>query len=331
MNKTSISWVKATDGSPGFTWSPVVGCSPVSAGCKNCWAARLAATRLAHLPEYQDLARCQWCDDIGDMLPRESWRYTWIGDVCFLADRLAEPLLRRKPSGIAVSLMGDLFHPKVTNEQIAAVFGVMAACPQHRFYVCTKRAKRRLEWFEWIAQALPSCHPLGAARGVRWYASGEFSHHGDDSSAKSTSAAYGSVTPKWTWPLPNVIQLTSVEDQATFDERIMDTVATPAAVRGLSIEPLLGPIDLHLLSTIPKDIEPSYMHALTYLKINWVIVGCESGPNARPMRHEWAASIWRQCLDAGVPFFYKQAMTNVYGGKLCHEPRLEGKTWRQMP
>lgn len=306
MNKTAISWALGPDGAPGYTWNPVVGCSQVSAGCKNCWAARLAATRLAHLPEYRNLAYhlevVKGDSDIEN--------FHWSDDVRFLAGRLAEPLRKRKPSGIAVSLMGDLFHPKVTNEQIAAVFGVMAACPQHRFYVCTKRAKRRREWFEWcLSRSAQPALLCSEAAAIRLGAS--------------------LVKPKdGPWSLPNVVQLTSVEDQATFDERIMDTVATPAAVRGLSIEPLLGPIDLGLMSTVPKDIEPSYMHALMYLKIGWVIVGCESGPGARPMRREWVEKIWRDCIDAEVPFFFKQEMRN---GKLNHMPSLAGVTWRQTP
>lgn len=266
MNPTSISWCLGPDGAPGFTWNPIIGCKHASPGCANCWAERLAATRLDHQPAYQGLTRDG----------------RWTGEQRFLAERLAEPLRRRTPSGIFVCDMSDLFGEGTTNEQIAAVYGVMATCPQHLFYVCTKRAKRRREWFEWFAG---------------WNRLREWAKH----SAGSSPIAWAIyrlgaelLAAGRTWPLPNVIELTSVEDQATADERIPDALATPAAVRGLSMEPLISGIEMRGWTGRQK------------LGLDWVIVGGESGPHARPCRVEWIRSIVRQCREAGVAIFVKQ-------------------------
>jgi protein gp37 len=130
LNPTSIAWVVGPDGKPGYTWNPGVGCSPVSAGCMNCWAARLASTRLAHLPEYQGLAKDG----------------NWLSGARFLERRLGEPHSKRKPTGIAVSLMGDLWHDGIPDAFIQEVFRTMGACSWHRFYLLTKRPNRQREF-----------------------------------------------------------------------------------------------------------------------------------------------------------------------------------------
>ena len=130
MTKTSISWVLGPDGKPGFSWNPVVGCRAVSPGCQNCWAARLASTRLDHLPEYKGLAKDG----------------KWTGGPRLVPRRLGEPLSKRKPAGVFVSDMGDLFHAAVPEEFIEAVWRTMAAASWHRFYILTKRPARMHKW-----------------------------------------------------------------------------------------------------------------------------------------------------------------------------------------
>lgn len=258
MTRSGVSWCVGPDGSPGFSWNVTGGCSPVSAGCAHCWASRLASTRLAHLPEYAGLAKDG----------------TWLGHARFFADRLAEPLWRKTPSGICVSLMGDLLHQSLDVHHVRDIFGVMSSCPQHRFFVLTKRAKR-------MREELSDPEMLG----------------------ESDIGGLG-------WPLPNVWLGVSIEDRAALP-RVDDLRATPAAVRYLSIEPLLedlGHIDL--------------------TGISWVIVGCESGPGARPMHTDWVRSLLYQCRREDVAFFYKQQFVN---GRLDHDPTLDGRTWRQMP
>jgi len=244
---TKIVWCLNPDGTPGETWNPILGCSRVSAGCENCYAERLAGTRLVHLPQYADLTRQT------EHGPR------WTGQVNFLPEKLHEPLKRRKPTGYFVCDMGDLFHEHVTDEQIAAVSAVTVACPRHWFYVLTKRAKRMREWFK--------------------------AHR--------------------SWPLPNVWLGVTVENQDAAEKRIPLLLETPAALRFLSIEPMLSTIDL---SAFIGD---------SYVGLSWAIIGAESGPRARPCDLAWVRSVIGQCKEACIPVFVKQVRIN---GRLSHDP-----------
>ncbi len=316
MNKTSIPWVRNPDGTPGFTWSPVIGCKALSAGCANCWAERLAATRLDHMSAYHRLTKGGH----------------WTGEQRFLTERLAEPLKRRKPSGIFVVDMGDLFGDGVTNEQIAAVYGVMSARPQHTFYTCTKRAKRRREWFEWVEVMAERCKEIFPDEDLDWRRI-----HVLRASAMRQGA--GNL-PGYTemlatgWPLKNVREGTTVENQAAADERIPELLQTPAAVRFLSVEPILEEVSIKdclnyneqrgYLCTCPhgripwsrcdvcEDKMPVGSPGWLDLGINWVIVGGESGPNAHPCHVEWIRSIVSQCQEAGVSCFSKQLGANAH-------------------
>lgn len=199
----------------------------------------------------------------------------WTGAVTIRPEMLLQPMHWRKPQRIFVDSMSDLFHEEVPDDFILSVFTVMARCPQHTFQVLTKRPER-MEYLltTWGNQGLT----LREGRGV---------------------------------VLPNVWLGVSVEDQATADERIPLLLQTPAAVRWISAEPLLGPIDL--LSTGKGDIlyECECGGAGCDLcegipRLDWVVVGGESGPNARPMHPDWARSLRDQCQAAGVPYFFKQ-------------------------
>ncbi len=189
----------------GKTWNPTTGCTKVSAGCKNCYAETMHArlTRMGQ-EKYSE--------------PFETVR--------FHPDSLDVPLRRKKPTTWFVNSMSDLFHKDVTNEQIAAVFGVMAACPQHAFQVLTKRAARLPEWFAWIESRSHS-------------ASGP-SFDVADFARKETGLDPAVHAP---WPLPHVWIGVSVEDQKTADERLPYLRQTPATVRFVSYEPALGPVD----------------------------------------------------------------------------------------
>ena len=127
------------------------------------------------------------------------------------------------------------------------------------------------------------------------------------------------------WPA-NLWVGASTEDQATANERIPWLLRLPAAVRFLSVEPMLGPVDVGFMGTIPKDIAPRY--TMVYQRISWVVAGAESGPKARPMDLAWVRSLRDQCVAAGVPFFLKQAMV---AGKLVSLPELDGKVWDEFP
>jgi len=174
-------------------------------------------------------------------------------DLKLWPERLDQPLRWRKPRRVFVNSMSDLFHEDVPDSYIGSVFETMYNAPRHTFQVLTKRPGRMAEF----------------VGGVRRKVFGDW------------------------WPLPNVWLGTSVENQATADERIPHLLATPAAVRFLSCEPLLDP--LQLAGWLPAGEG-----------IDWVIVGGESGPRARPMELAWVRAIRDQCAAASVPFFMKQ-------------------------
>lgn len=285
--KTSIEWTEQT-------WNPVAGCSLVSPGCTNCYAMSHAA-RLLDRPgsHYEGTTK------------RVNGKPVWTGKIGIAPDSvLLAPLWRRKPTMYFVNLMSDLFHEAVPDAVIDRVFAVMALSPQHTFQVLTKRPKRMREYLS-AARA----HPVAIeAMEMTWKAL-------DDNPKSNVGGGVmlqGDIVHLKTWPLPNVWLGVSAEDQARADERIPDLLATPAAVRFVSAEPLLGPVDFTSLS--PNGIQqidalrgrsttPDYGG---WPHLNWIIVGGESGDGARPMHPDWARSIRDQCQAAGTAFFFKQ-------------------------
>lgn len=282
MGETTIQWCSDV-------WNPVTGCTKVSQGCKNCYAERV-------FPR-----------------PYPGRDFT---DVRTHPDRLDQPLRWRKPRRVFVNSMSDLFHEDVPNSFIETVFGVMALAKQHTFQILTKRPKRMLEWFGhsmregWAAWAPYMDMQLPPPKVESWPG----------------------------WPLPNVWLGVSVEDQETADERIPVLLQTPAAVRFISAEPLLGAVDLERWLNPTGVVCPDICPDRSYVKqteiqtaehptesiplcpdcgavatwtgydtgLDWVIVGGESGPKARPCDVEWIGGIVNQCKDAGVPVFVKQ-------------------------
>lgn len=305
MKGTSISW---TDD----TWNVSDGCTKVSPGCKHCYAERMAKRFAGPGKPYM-------------LVINEHGR--WNNTVQFRPDRLTQPMHWKEPRKIFVNSMSDLFHEDLTNQQIAAVFGVMAACHQHTFQVLTKRSERRLEWFKWVdhaAKMMAPCDyenpwwrvlvcldamcteldaPLKIERDGRLdYCSGAANRY-----LRGVSGA--------TWPLRNVWQGTSVENQGTANQRIPLLLQTAASVRFLSMEPLLEMIDLTMLndgSWYDREGAQCYRDGEHGLgggpRIDWVIAGCESGPGARPCDVAWLRSLRDQCAAAGVAFFLKQAV-----------------------
>lgn len=284
---TSIEWCDET-------WNPVVGCSRVSAGCDHCYAMGVAHRKMSE--QHVGLTKLR---------PKGAARpgVDWTGEVRCLSERLAEPMRWKKPRRVFVNSMSDLFHPGVPFEFVAAVFGVMAACPQHTFLVLTKRPRRAVEFFAWLPAQFPSAHERGAARGARWFAwsTYELDKHGKH---------IFDYAAEWPWPLPNVHIGVSAEDQATFDERVPLLLQCPAAVRWVSAEPLLGPIDMTRCGEYRGDpisaLETIIGLGYERPALDWIVVGGESGPGARVFDIAWARSIVRQCRDAGTPVFVKQ-------------------------
>jgi protein gp37 len=291
---TKIEWTEAT-------WNPITGCSVTSPGCTNCYAMQLAGTRLAHHPSREGLTR------------ESGGRPKWTGEVRFNEGWLADPLRWKRARLIFVCAHGDLFHESVADAWIDRVFAVMALCPQHTFQVLTKRSARMREYF--AGRSRPSSDALYDLL------HGSLSAAADRAMQRAIDDLY---------PLSNVWLGVSIEDQQRADERIPDLLATPAAVRWLSCEPLLGPVDLRNVSRgngISVDALTGY-HSASLMgfvgepvletvarlpilpkqqgRIDWIVAGGESGPNARPMHPDWARSLRDQCAAAAVPFFFKQ-------------------------
>ncbi len=235
------------------TWNPVTGCTKVSPGCRHCYAERFSE-RFRGVPGHP---------------------YEPGFDLTLRPERLSKPLGWKKPRRVFVNSMSDLFHEDVPDEFIDRVFVVMSLAQRHTFQVLTKRAERMREYCsspETLGRIVADTAEVldGIDNAVV-----AISHHED-----------GFQGIRW----PHVWLGVSVEDQKRADERIPLLLETPAAVRFVSAEPLLGPVD--------------FGEALD--QIDWVIVGGESGPGARPMDPEWARFIREQCHASRIPFFMKQ-------------------------
>lgn len=358
---TAIEWTDAT-------WNPVRGCSHVSEGCRHCYAATMAA-RIVRMGRGKSTPY----DGLVRVVGGEA---RWTGAVSFDAEKLAEPLKRRKPTRYFVNSMSDLFHDGFSDEQIAAVFGVMAATPQHTFQILTKRPRMMREWFEWIAREAQECNGgIGMTPAARCFVEAQRREpqpdHMDQTEpprpkrkrGTKLTTRHGPVDRSMSasWPLPNVWLGVSVEDQDAADKRIPDLLATPAALRFVSAEPLLGPLDVAkymwpvhwswdsryatpqeaLAAGARAEKRRQALVSAHAAFLDWVIAGCESGRGARPCEVDWLRSLAVQCKAAGVPFFLKQAMlgdgitwsnggTRKPGG-IISLPYLDGVQWAQMP
>lgn len=282
MGQTSIEWTDRT-------WNPTRGCSRVSEGCRNCYAERVAA-RFAVPGSIE-------AGNFVGFVTKVNGHPAWTGKVELIESKLDEPLRWKKPQKIFVNSMSDLFHEALSDDDIDRVFAVMNNCPQHIFQILTKRA-------------------------------GNMQRH--------VTEMYGRYASHFNvWPLPNVWLGVSVEDQQRAHERIPALLNTPAAKRFVSYEPALGPVDFGCFfdeglecnycrqwrgteeTALPDGNEedpgflcPKCSEAVAHLpldeRIDWIIVGGESGPGARPFNIAWAEGTVRQCRAAGVACFVKQ-------------------------
>lgn len=258
------------------TWNPVTGCTEVSPGCDHCYAKTFAE---------------RWRGTAGHY-------YEHGFDVQLRPDKLYQPLKWKRPRRIFVNSMSDLFHDSVPDEYIAKVFAVMALAPQHTFQLLTKRHAR-----------------MRSLLGGR---TSDFEHQVWDTWSNYETPPGSPTMEDAPWPelpLPNVWLGVSAEDQQWADIRIPALLDTPAAVRFVSAEPLLGPIEFPHWYVDPVNTEAS--------SLDWVIAGGESGRGARPMHPDWARSLRDQCLDAGVAFLFKQWGEWAPGNH--RDPTLDGQ------
>jgi len=267
-DKSKIEWTQAT-------WTPVrarrhdtgkvgVHCERVSEGCKNCYACSHNKRNLPVHGTGLDFT----------ILNREKV------DIFVDEDMLMAPLRWKRPRKIFVCSQTDLFGEFVSDEQIDQVFAAMALCPQHTFQVLTKRPERMRQW------ATNDGNEDDESMRDRM----------DEAAARNFEACHANMNPPERWPLPNVWLGVTAENQARADERIPLLLQTPAAKRFVSVEPMLGPVDL--------QNHPMFWQSNA--KIDWVICGGESGHGARPMHPDWARSLRDQAVAAGVPFMFKQ-------------------------
>lgn len=249
------------------TFNPVMGCTECSPGCANCWARQM----------------------------HERFHADPFSHVHTLPSVLSKPLRRRKPTTYFVCNTSDLFHPSVPFEFIAAVYGVMAATPQHTYLVLTKRPERRAEFMRWIA-------PLGKERECCWQATAKLDRSVDDPLPVVDA-----------WPLPNVWEGVTAEDQQRADERIPVLLDTPAAHRWVSAEPLLGAIDMWaFLKSDLRDRSLAALKGPPMPGLDQIIIGGESGKGARPCDVQWIRDIVRKCREAGVKCFVKQLGSQAF-------------------
>lgn len=267
---TKIEWTDKA-------WNPIIGGSKVSPACDNCYAERMAF-RLAHNPK-APLEYKQVVNDFGN----------WKGKTSLVSSTLEKPLHWRKPCLVFVGSMTDLFHEDTPDEWLDRVFAIMARTHWHTFLVLTKRPKRAK------AYLCDKDTPLRAETCLR--------HRRVTRKEKNIPDAIihnGRLFPRW--PLPNVWLGVIVEDQRIADEHIPILLDTPAAIRFVSVEQMLGPINLLGYINIPSHFEWEGTKELPVL--DWVICRGRIGPGEKLMNPDWSRSLRVQCREAGVPFFF---------------------------
>ena len=296
-DNSKIEWTEAT-------WNPVRGCTRVSPGCGGpgkqggCYAEGIAARFSGPGQPYEGFAEMR------------NGEPHWTGKLALIESALTVPLRWKKPRRVFVNSMSDLFHERLKDEDIDRVFAVMALCPQHTFQVLTKRAERMQDYCSTL-----SSRSVAVAQAAVWLGI----WHDPDSIAIEVNDLIDR-------PLLNVWLGVSAERQEEADERIPLLLQTPAAVRFVSLEPLLGPINVSrycwpvcwawdakyrspeeakAAGAYAEQKRQSLVHADARF-LDWAIVGGESGPKARPMHPQWARDLRDQCTTAGVSFFFKQ-------------------------
>lgn len=283
----------------GKTWNIFAGCSKVSEGCFNCYAIGRTARNAAMAKVMKNPGRAAAYEG----LTRKVYgRNHWTGKVRFIQEALEIPLGRKKPTTYLVNSISDVFHPSVPDEWVDAMMAVILMCPQHTFQLLTKRPSRMRKYFSRLdlQRVFEAVH------------------------AFDLDGALISYDGSWELPASNLWLGTSVESQCAANERISHLLETPASCRWLSMEPLLEEVDLTQVDDSPETDDP--FNALTDdigdasyedsrcegQKIDWVVVGGESGTDARPLEYDWAESIVRQCKSFGVPVFVKQLGSNFH-------------------
>lgn len=301
---SKIEWLQRPGTIP-VSWNFISGCTKKSPGCDNCWALSMS-WRLQNNQRRPDRY-----EGVVEKIVSVSQHYMgwspphdcgirWTGRINLDYDALEAPYRWKKPRTVFVASMSDLFHPKVPDDFITRAFATMKANRQHTFLILTKRAKRMKEWFD----GYHPDHRIGAE---------------------------------------NIWLMVTAENQEQADLRILYLLQAPAAVRGVSVEPMLGAINLGVRRWLKPYPTRHYdkLRANPYTGkdrplierprpgLDWVVIGAESGPNARQMEGQWAKDLIKQCDAASVPVFCKQTTAN---GQVSKNPNgwpveLQRREW----
>lgn len=306
MSKTSIEWCHRPGTIPE-TWNPTTGCNKVSPGCKFCYAEVM----------HRRLRKMQ---------PKKYFRPFLAGAYPY-EPALEIPLKWKKPRTVFVDSMSDLFHENIPFDYIDKVFAVMAMTPQHTYQICTKRADRmheymtkrfdmgEIERLDLVQEFFTKLVGDGGYPELPWV----WENYGKDDDGLDQGGDWIYDAPEVPF-LPNVWLMVTVEDQKRAQERIPLLLDTPAAIRGVSMEPLLEKVSLVLNYPIGPELQWTMYHDVLQgsewsydieskgpaKKLDWVVVGGESGRKARVPHPDWFRSIQNHCKIAGVPFFFKQ-------------------------
>jgi protein gp37 len=299
-DKSAIQWTDAT-------WNPVTGCSKVSPGCAHCYAEDLTM----RFASTWGVLGLPWTPENA------------AENVVLHPDRLDQPLRWRRPRMVFVNSMSDLFHEQVPDDYVHQVMQVIERCPQHTFQVLTKRPERMRDLMRWLYQC-------------EWCGGTGFRRPDDAHRRRDCEMCDGDGRKK---PLSNLWLGVSIENRR-YVHRADLLRETPAAVRFISAEPLLGPL-------IPESITVADTGETTWgwgddysgpglrfygedgrLAFDWLIAGGESGPEHRRMDAQWVRDLRDVCTHEGVEFFFKQwgGRTPKAGGR-----ELDGRTWDEMP
>lgn len=278
------------------TWNPIVGCSRVSPGCDHCYAIPVVHRGMSEHHR-------------GLTVRPEGQPTDWNGEIHRAPDSIfRKPLTWTRPRRIFVNSLSDLFHPAVSIDLIEEVLAVIACSPQHTFQLLTKRPQRMAEVMGYRMRGqmvAGAALQMGLRRSLPDVSMDDF------------------------WPLRNLWLGVSIESNR-YAFRADYLRETPAAVRWVSAEPLLGPLD-----------------ELALTGLDWIVAGGESGPGARPMQMQWVRQLRDACAATATPFLFKQwgdwapdydaatgaqtpeSMTRV--GKKAAGRELDGRTWDEYP
>ena len=287
MNRSTIPWTQ-------YTWNVTTGCAKVSRGCANCYAERVSASlQNRGVADYQDT-----------VYSHAYAQTRWTGHINLLPHRLVEPLKMKEPALIFIDSMSDLFHDQVPDDFIDQVIAVIALTPRHTYQILTKRVERMKSYFDIFATLNDPIF-----RNNRLLSAGQRIY--DEHLAKSK--CHLDLKSLDVWPLPNLWLGCSIEDQATADFRLPLLQLISAHRRFVSIEPLIGPIDLgyaypcgYYCDSNIGHVDHPFWSWGTDTQLNWLIMGAESGSQSRPFEPTWLETIIQQAHQAGVSLFIKQ-------------------------